>query len=326
LLSIQARRSFPVRGEQVIRSDAEQAVSKATAAAKKARSSMAKRRPGRPKGRKNTNTADVKLTPELGRITSMLEALRHLIAACIPVTSLVVDGHCGNRTALRTAQECHVSLIAKRRADAALSWPYDGPHAGPGPRRTYGSTVDDTHLPEQCRKETTVEGPLQTRVSQAQRLHKECAQPCNVVSIVKTHVRTPAQAPVRLCSSDLTLAYVSLVDYDGLRFQSEFHFRDATQSWGLEDCMHVTPTGVTKAVNLSLFMVNVAYRLQADRRQHDPDSSILDLQADCRGSTYVEEMLQRLPEKPAPIVLRQMLHKVACVGRIHAVQPSCSLS
>jgi hypothetical protein len=35
--------------------------------------------------------------------------------------------------------------------------------------------------------------------------------------------------------------------------------------------MHVTPTGVTNAANLSLFMVNVAYQLQADRRQHDPD-------------------------------------------------------
>jgi hypothetical protein len=37
-------------------------------------------------------------------------------------------------------------------------------------------------------------------------------------------------------------------------------------------------------------------------------------------------MLQMLPEKPEPILLRQMLNKVACLGRIHAVQPSFSLS
>ena len=36
----------------------------------------------------------------------------------------------------------------------------------------------------------------------------------------------------------------------------EFNFRDAKQHWGLEDFMNVTPTGVTKAANLSLFMVN----------------------------------------------------------------------
>src|SRR5215813_7458692 len=95
LSSLQARRSFPVRVEQGIRSDAEQAVSQAKAAAKKARASMTKRRPGRPKGRKNTNKADGKLTPELVRIQSMIAALLHRIAACIPVTYLGWDGHFG---------------------------------------------------------------------------------------------------------------------------------------------------------------------------------------------------------------------------------------
>jgi len=121
------------------------------------------------------------------------------------------------------------------------------------------------------------------------------------VIIVKTKLRTQAQAHVLLFSSDLTLACASLVDYYGLRFQIALNFRDAKQYWGLEDCMNVTPTGGTNAANLSLFLVNVAYRLQADRRQHAPDSSILDLKADCRGSKYVEEMLQMLPEKPEPI-------------------------
>jgi hypothetical protein len=37
-----------------------------------------------------------------------------------------------------------------------------------------------------------------------------------------------------------------------------------------------------------LFMVNVAYRLRTDIHQHAPDSSVLDLKADCRGSKYVE--------------------------------------
>ena len=35
--------------------------------------------------------------------------------------------------------------------------------------------------------------------------------------------------------------------------------------------MNVSPTGVTHAANLSLCMVNVAYRLQADMRQRTPD-------------------------------------------------------
>ena len=63
-----------------------------------------------------------------------------------------------------------------------------------------------------------------------------------------------------------------------------FNFRDAKQYWGLEDFMNVTPTGVTNAANLALFMVNVSYRLQAHVRPRDPDYSVLDLKADCRGS------------------------------------------
>ena len=106
----------------------------------------------------------------------------------------------------------------------------------------------------------------------------------------------------------------------------EFNFRDAKQYWGLEDFMNVTPTGVTNAANLSLFMVNVAYRLRADVHPRDPDYSVLDLKADCRGYKYVEETIKMLPEKPEPIVLRQILHKVAGLGRIHAAQPSFSFS
>jgi putative transposase len=49
-------------------------------------------------------------------------------------------------------------------------------------------------------------------------------------------------------------------------------------------------------------MVNVAYRLRADMHQPAPDSRVLDLKADCRGYTYVEETRQRLPEKPEPVL------------------------
>ena len=54
LVSVQARRSFPMRVEQVVRSAAEKAASKARADAKKQKPSTATRRPGRPKGSKNT--------------------------------------------------------------------------------------------------------------------------------------------------------------------------------------------------------------------------------------------------------------------------------
>src|SRR5437879_10819481 len=67
LVRVQARRSFPIRVEQVVRSEAEKAASKAKAAAKKSKAPCAKRRPGRPKGSTNTPKADVTFTPAFVR-------------------------------------------------------------------------------------------------------------------------------------------------------------------------------------------------------------------------------------------------------------------
>ncbi len=326
LVSVQKRRAFPMRVEQVVRSDAEKAASKAKAAAKKPKAPHAKGRPGRPKGSTNTNKAPLPLTPELVRIKAMLEALLRLITTVLAVTYLVLDGHFGHHNALHMVRQCNLHLISKLRCDAALYFPSTGPYAGRGPRRKYGRKVDYNNLPETYLKHTTVDGHIETRLYQAQLLHKEFTQPLNVVIIAKTNLHTQARAHVVLFSSDLDLAYAPLVDYYGLRFQIEFNFRDAKQYWGLEDFMNVTPTGVTNAANLSLFMVNVAYRLRADVHPRDPDYSVLDLKADYRGYKYVEETIKMLPEKPEPILLRQILNKVAGLGRIHASQPSFSFS
>jgi len=242
------------------------------------------------------------------------------------LTYLVLDGHFGNHHAVELARQSQLHLISKLRYDAALYFPYTGPYAGRGPHRKYGAKVDYDALPTPYLKETTVEGPMQTCIYQMQLLHKEFTQPLNVVIIVKTHLRTQARAHVVLFSSDLALAYAPLVDYYGLRFQIEFNFRDAKQYWGLEDFMNVTPTGVTNAANLSLCMVNVAHRLRADVHLYNADYSVLDVKADWRGYKYVEETIKMLPEKPEPVLLRQILHKVAGLGRIHASQPAFSFA
>jgi hypothetical protein len=326
LVSVQQRRSFPLRVEQVVRSDAEKATSKARAAAKQTKVSGEKRRPGRPKGSKNTPRADVTFTPELGRITSWIEALLQLIAGVISVTYLVLDGHFGNHNALQMARQCGLHLISKLRCDAALYLPDTGPYAGRGPRRKYGPKIDYAHLPAQYLKESTVEGHMQTCVYQAPLLQKEFPHPLNVVILANTNLRTQAKAHVVLFSSDLELEYAALIDYYGLRFQIEFNFRDAKQYWGLEDFMNVPPTGVTNAANLSLFMVNVAHRLRADIQSHEPDYSVLDLKADWRGYKYVEETIQMLPEKPEPILFAKILNRITSLGRIHASPPAFSFA
>jgi hypothetical protein len=86
LVSVQPRRALPMRVEQVVRSDAEKAASKAKTAAKKPKAPQTKRRPGRPKGRPNTHTATRILTPDLVRIKAMMDALLRLITPVLAVT------------------------------------------------------------------------------------------------------------------------------------------------------------------------------------------------------------------------------------------------
>src|SRR5215475_12704001 len=120
LVSVQKRRSFPMRIEQVVRSDAEKAASKAKTALKSPQAARARRCPGRPKGSKNSPKATASLTPELVRITAMLTALLQLLATVLSVTSLGLDGHFGNHHALHRARQCGLHLISKRRCAAAL--------------------------------------------------------------------------------------------------------------------------------------------------------------------------------------------------------------
>ena len=50
--------------------------------------------------------------------------------------------------------------------------------------------------------------------------------------MVNTHLKTPAVAHMVLCSNDLALHDDHLIDYDRVRCQLEFNFRDAKPYWG----------------------------------------------------------------------------------------------
>jgi putative transposase len=65
-------------------------------------------------------------------------------------------------------------------------------------------------------------------------------------------------------------------------------------------------------------MVNLVERVLRELRPTQPDISVLDLRAQCRGAKYVEETIKLLPEKPDASLLEQIVRKVIGIGRIHA--------
>jgi len=313
LISVKRRRSYPVCTEQTVRTAEEKAASQA----KKVKPKGPKRKPGRPKGSRNKNKAEVVLNSELQRIQKMIQTFLITIQGTIHLTYLVLDGHFGNHPTLHMARQCLLHLISKLRSDSALFFPYTGPSPKRGPRPRLGERVDVRKIPEAYLKETKVEDGIETRTYQMRLLHREFPELLNVVILLKTNLETNAWAHVILFSSDLVLPYDKLIDFYSLRFQIEFNFRDAKQFWGLDDFMNVTQTAVTNAANLSLFMVDVSQVLLCKYRLDDPYFSILDLKAYYRGYRYVMETIKMLPQKPKDNLVFQLFHKVAALGRIH---------
>lgn len=304
LVDVQQRRSYPLYVQQ--RVPAKRAETAAL---------VPKRGRGRPKGSKNHVKAAPTLTPELSLLGTMLRTTLARITL-LPVQHLVLDGFFGTSSAAWTVRDCGLHLISKLRHNAALYLPYTGskPRRGPTPR--YGHKLDYAHLPADACVHTTTTGQLVTHTYQLTVLHKEFADPLNLVIIVKTNLRTHKRAQVLLFSTDVSLSAEQIIDFYSLRFQIEFNFRDAKQYWGLEDFMNVTPTAVTNAANLAMLMVNVSAVLLRPHRQHQPDFSVLDLKSHYRAGRYLDETINSLPGPPAPHLIARLRQRFSALGSI----------
>lgn len=325
LVDVNAERSYPLQMTQVVRSTEEKAASKARKEAKKAAAKTSeKRKRGRPKGSRNKSRQEVSLNPELVRIQTALKSLLETIGDYLSLAYLVMDGHFGNYPSAYMVRATGLHLISKMRSDAALYLPFEDEHKKRGPKPKQGDKIDVRALPDKYRKATSTEDDLRTEIYQGQFINKEFDFPLNVVIVVKTNLKTSAQAHVILFSTDLEQDYDQIIKFYSLRFQIEFNFRDAKQFWGLEDFMNVKETAVTNAANLSLFMVNFSAALAEPFRQQNPEFSMLDLKSHYRGYRYAIETIKMLPERPDGILLAEIFQQIARLGAIHPVSQPVS--
>lgn len=309
LISVQRRCSYPLRLEPIVK--------EAAASCPKAPKVGRGKGRGRPKGSRNGNRRGGSLSAYLQFVQGLLRQVLALVCQTLSVRYFVFDGAFGHNQALQMVRRTGLELISKLRHNSALYLPYEGPYAGRGPRRKYGSKLDYQHLPPSCLKATSVEGHVHTAIYQLQVWHKKFPDRLNVVILVKTNQRIGARAHVILFSSDLELGYETLIEYYRLRFQIEFNFRDAKQYWGLEDFMVVKPTPVYNSANLAMLMINLSQILIRPMREHCPAFSVNDLKAHFRGRKYVLEVLKMLPQMPEANIIDQALEQAANLGRIN---------
>jgi putative transposase len=316
LVNIREERSYPIQVVQVVKSPEEKAASKAKAEARK---TAEKKKRGRPQGSKNkAKKEDVVLNAELLRIQKALKSLLETVGTNIKLPYVVLDGHFGNYPSAFMVKQVNLDLISKMRSDVALYPAFEGEYNGAGRPAKYGEKINLRQLDPKYLQETATEDQVRTEIYQGQFYNKEFAFLLNVVILLKTNLKTGAQAHVVLFSTDLEAAYDQIIKFYSLRFQIEFNFRDAKQYWGLEDFMNIKETAVTNAANLSFFMVNFSYALLQPFREQQPEYSILDLKSHYRGCRYAFETIKMLPQRPDAILLADIFQQIARLGAIHS--------
>ena len=242
LVSVKARRSYPMLMEQIVRGHTCRRGPPETSHPRDTtQAPLSKRKRGRPKASRNRNKAAVELSDTLKQTQTLIRALLKRIDGLIPLRYLVLDGYFGHNHALQMAKQCGLALISKLRVNTALYLPPTLPYAGRGRPHIYGQRLNPQQMDAKYRVSTETQANITTKVYQVSKArHKKFPEPLNVVCILKTHLLTQHKSHVLLFSSDLAVDAETMMDSYGLRFQIEFNFRDAKQYWGLDDFMNVT--------------------------------------------------------------------------------------
>lgn len=323
LISVKARKSYPLCVGQTIRSEAEKAELKRKRETRKKKSKK-KRKPnrGRPKGVRNKVRQAVGYSSELLRINGLLKRVVGLMRFFVAIKYLVLDGHFGHAQAVLLARENGLELISKHRCDAALFEKYEGEQPRRGRHRKYGRKLNYEEIPLKFLQKSEKAEEIMTNYYQGIFLSRKFQAALNVVIIEKVNLRENKVGRVLLFSSDVDLSWEKVIEYYSLRFQIEFNFRDAKQHFGLEDFMQTTEKGVENAANLSFLMVLLSEKLLAQRKESCV--GINDLKTQFRGEYYALETIKIVEPKAEAILIEKVKQAISRIGNIHRYDFSTS--
>lgn len=197
----------------------------------------------------------------------------------IKITHLVADCAYSGLDYLKIALENNCFLISKMKSIAAFYQPAQAEKGKRGRPKTYGNKIDLQNIDQKYLKKTEEKQGKLHKYYQFEALNKSLkGVKLNVVVLIVIDKNNSISTNVWF-SNDLKLNYDTLLQYYALRFQIEFHFRDAKQHFGLSDFKNYKEQNLTNFVNLSFTMCLLSkiilekYRVETK----NPKASILDL-------------------------------------------------
>lgn len=291
LINIHTKSSYFINTLQVIYSKTDKeriAIKKEQIKAGKQRTKDGKNLPkGRPKKdnkpNKDTTKQEDKYTTASFRVfkelfESSLKLLKKLICD-IQITHLVADCAYSSLEYLQIALDNGCFLISKMKSTTALYEPAQAATGKRGRPKKYGKKIDLQNIDEQYLKKTEQKQGCLHKYYQFEAFNKSLVGlTLNVVVWIVIGKNNKISTNVWF-SNDLTINYETLLEYYSLRFQIEFHFRDAKQHFGLADFKNYKEQNLSNFVNLSFTMCLVSKIILEKYREEskNPKASILDL-------------------------------------------------
>lgn len=120
LVSLSERKAYPVAVKQMVRSEAEKAATRERKERKKRRRGKSTARRGRPPGHCNKTKGEMNLSPELRRISELLNQTVNLLGRLVGLKYLAMDGYFGHWQAVLMTRSAGLQLISKLRTDAQV--------------------------------------------------------------------------------------------------------------------------------------------------------------------------------------------------------------
>jgi putative transposase len=110
--------------------------------------------------------ASYTVSPALCCIQKHIKRVLEQIGDAFKVVYLIFDGELGHHDAMHMVSQGGRHLISKLRYNSALSFPYDGPYCGRGPRRKYGQKLDDRTMASEYLQATCIDEDIETSIYQ----------------------------------------------------------------------------------------------------------------------------------------------------------------
>jgi putative transposase len=196
VISVKDKKSYPIYTHQIKKSKFK---------SKNKSEKSLKRAVGRPKGSKNKNREDIRLTG-LFRMVNICLGIILKVVKLPKLRYFVYDGAFGNNMGVQAVIRHKLELISKLKKNSALYLEFDGKQKDKGANKKYGDKIDYENIDKKYLIKTKIDGNKQINIYQFKAFHKTINRLLNIVVVFALDTKSGKKDYKVLFSTDINLS------------------------------------------------------------------------------------------------------------------------